>query len=708
MEELEEDFTPDFTFLSTTGETSNRGSLVKQVNGLAYISVNNQINIWNIRFSEILRTVCGIKKKITSFDHSDGVLVIGYENGIVQIHSDRVLSFRPHSKRVVRIVKAEDYVISASADSSVILYDLVTGEIAVKFEGNGACVDDIVVYSHRIFAICTDNTLKVWDIRDKHVRSVHVFKKPLKGVTIEGTSAILFFKDGECIFYDLEEKSGHHFIKFKKLRNIKREGRKLFVQCKSKLHVYEIDMKESIVLRNLEVISSSDRYVDFDIMPGCGFIFVTNENCWELVKDGKTYSFGCHRSEILDFEVREGRLVTFSRDKIIFWNLEDVKIERAGSIQIKDGDKMCLWNDNIVVGGIFGFACYSILSYDLILEEGIGTVSAVCSNENELAIGKDNTVLFYNKNYKVVRTLETDENVCSMGMSAKCSILCVGLLDCKVYVYDLDSLTLKVVLYGHSLPVRSMGISPDGLELLTCGADKLLKMWGIQFGECRKTFVGDARNVEYLNKSLFMFSSGKIQYFRRYDKLKEFRHSNSNIVKVRDDLLVSCGKFNIDVYRMDKYEFQGGESSDEEEEVLKVMKIVNHKKYDEFLLGLERLSEEFSDDNIGSFFKILAEIDFCELDKFLCLLSAFDIAQIMSVLDVCNDRNIILTARVFASLIRLHKEICVSHIRFKHMLKAITEKVNEIRDEIGMNEGKLLVGRSIDREEVNGNLMFSI
>lgn len=703
-----EDFTPDFTHTAEGGEISNRGSIVKHIGGLTYISVNDRINVWNVRFSEVVRMVHGLRKKITSFDCEDDVLAVGYENGVVQIHSERVSSFRPHSRRVVRIIKRGDDLFSASADGSIILYNLVGEEIRVHYEGCSASVEDAVVACGSVFAVCADNSIRIWSVEDRHVRSVHVFEKAIKTIVVEDHILIVFFKDGDCIFYNLDERTTQHFNKFKKIRNVKGQGKQLFVQCRGKMHVYEVVVKEGIVLRNVSTETISDRYVDFDVLQPSEFVFAATDNCWEVVKDEKTYSFGYHRSEILDFGFIDGGIATVSQDCIVFWRLEE-GVQKVGSVQIQNGECMSVWNGCVAVGGRDGVSCYSVLSHDLVRKIETGPVSCVSSDRHEMAVGSDNRLMFYNREYEQSRNMETEAPVASIGMSEGCSIFCVGLLNNKVYVHDAGTLALKVVLYGHSLPVRSMALSPDGLELLTCGADKVVKMWGTQFGECRKTFVGDARNVIYLSKSLFMFSSGTIQYFRRYDRLREFKNAESSLVRIRDDAMVSCGKFGMHMYKMDKYEFQEESSSEEEqEEVLRAAKVVNYRKYDKFLLGLEKVGEDFSELNIKSFFEVLMDIDFCELNGFLCLLTSLDVSHILNVLDACCDWNIILAARIFVSLTKLHKDICVSHPKFKCILKTITNKVAETRDQIGLNDAFLLTEKNAVLDDMDQELVSAI
>ncbi|ADM11146.1 uncharacterized protein Eint_021500 [Encephalitozoon intestinalis ATCC 50506] len=700
MEGLEDDFIPDFTHLSVAGEVADRNSLVRQEGDVVYISVGNRLNGWNLRFSEIEKSIPTLKKRITHFDFSDGVLVIGYENGAIQVHSSEIISFRPHSRRVTKVSKIGDYILSSSADGSIILYDLIGEEIRISYEGNDICVEKFFSDSSVVIGICSDNALRIWNLEEKHVKSVHIFGKAIKDVFAVNEEALIFFKDGECIFYNLVEKTSRPFNKFKKLRNIKVRGNKMFLQNKNKLHIYEIDSKDKIVLRDLEAEKISDRYTDFDVMPDGGLLFATIDNSWECLKDGKIYPFGFHRSEILGLETCEDKIVTMSKESIIFWVIDKKEMKRVGNIQIKNGKCMCIWNGHVVIGGSEGLSCYSGLNYLLVKEENIGPISSVFATRQELLVGKDNSLLFYDNRWVVSRTLEVEDPISSIEASQDGSLLCIGLLNSKVHIYGMNELNLRITLYGHALPVRSMKLSPDNSEILTCGSDKTVKMWGTQFGECRKSFIGDSRSIEYWNKDLFMFTSGVIQYFKRYEKLKEFKNRESNLVKIRKDMMISCGKFNVDLYTMNKYEFQKeDEEESNEEEVMRVAKIMNYKMYDRFLTELEELSKDFSSDNIKTFFNVLMDIDFCELDKFLCLMNSSDIIQVMNVLHECCNWNAILVARVFISLVRLHKDICISHPKFKVFLQTITDKTKEVRTQVSRNQGLLLTRKSINKEQ---------
>lgn len=59
-------------------------------------------------------------------------------------------------------------------------------------------------------------------------------------------------------------------------------------------------------------------------------------------------------------------------------------------------------------------------------------------------------------------------------------------------VFFVDSLKFFISLYGHKLPVLCMDISSDGDLIVTGSADKNLKIWGLDFGDCHKSIFAHA------------------------------------------------------------------------------------------------------------------------------------------------------------------------------------------------------------------------
>ena len=61
------------------------------------------------------------------------------------------------------------------------------------------------------------------------------------------------------------------------------------------------------------------------------------------------------------------------------------------------------------------------------------------------------------------------------------------LYDDLFQVFFADTLKFFLSLYGHKLPVTAMDISSDSTLLVTGSADRNLKIWGLDFGDCHKS-----------------------------------------------------------------------------------------------------------------------------------------------------------------------------------------------------------------------------
>jgi len=68
-----------------------------------------------------------------------------------------------------------------------------------------------------------------------------------------------------------------------------------------------------------------------------------------------------------------------------------------------------------------------------------------------------------------------------------------SLLDTTMRVFYSDSNKQFLSLYGHKLPVNSFDISSDNSLLVSASADKNLRIWGMDFGDCKRyLFAHDA------------------------------------------------------------------------------------------------------------------------------------------------------------------------------------------------------------------------
>jgi U3 small nucleolar RNA-associated protein 12 len=93
------------------------------------------------------------------------------------------------------------------------------------------------------------------------------------------------------------------------------------------------------------------------------------------------------------------------------------------------------------------------------------------------------------------RTMKVTDDILSVRISPDSRLLAVSLLDNTVKVFFVDSLKLFLNLYGHKLPVLNMDISSDSKLIITCSADKNVRLWGLDFGDCHKAFFAHQDSI---------------------------------------------------------------------------------------------------------------------------------------------------------------------------------------------------------------------
>lgn len=87
-------------------------------------------------------------------------------------------------------------------------------------------------------------------------------------------------------------------------------------------------------------------------------------------------------------------------------------------------------------------------------------------------------------------------------------------------MFFLDSLKFFLSLYGHKLPVLTMDISSDSTLLVSGAADKNIKVWGLDFGDCHKSLFAhqDAvTQVAFVHNTHYLFTCGKDRIVKYWD-----------------------------------------------------------------------------------------------------------------------------------------------------------------------------------------------
>lgn len=132
------------------------------------------------------------------------------------------------------------------------------------------------------------------------------------------------------------------------------------------------------------------------------------------------------------------------------------------------------------------------------------------------------------------------DDILSVRYSPNGKLLAVALLDSTVKVFYQDTLKFFLSLYGHKvgpchlgddnilmigvcdsqLPVLSMDISYDSKLIVTSSADKNVKIWGLDFGDCHKSIYAhdeSVMQVAFEKKSHYFWTVGKDKLLKYWD-----------------------------------------------------------------------------------------------------------------------------------------------------------------------------------------------
>lgn len=99
----------------------------------------------------------------------------------------------------------------------------------------------------------------------------------------------------------------------------------------------------------------------------------------------------------------------------------------------------------------------------------------------------------------------------SVCFSGDGKLVAAGLLDATVAVFFADTHKRFLTLYGHKLPVLSVSISSDSRLLVSGSADKNVKIWGLDFGDCHRSLFADesVTRVQFLPSTHYFMSTSK-------------------------------------------------------------------------------------------------------------------------------------------------------------------------------------------------------
>eukprot|EP00970_Alexandrium_tamarense_P008883 scaffold1732_cov195-Alexandrium_tamarense.AAC.1 len=122
------------------------------------------------------------------------------------------------------------------------------------------------------------------------------------------------------------------------------------------------------------------------------------------------------------------------------------------------------------------------------------------------------------------RTLQMSDDVMCVRFSHSTDptkrLIFVASLDSTIKVFFDDSLKFFLSLYGHKLPVLALDSSDDDTILASGGADKSIKIWGLDFGDTHRTLYGHEDSItdlRFVKRTHNFFTCSKDKTLRFWD-----------------------------------------------------------------------------------------------------------------------------------------------------------------------------------------------
>ena len=122
------------------------------------------------------------------------------------------------------------------------------------------------------------------------------------------------------------------------------------------------------------------------------------------------------------------------------------------------------------------------------------------------------------------RTLEMSDDVIAVRYSHNEDptkrMVFVSCLDSTIKVFFDDTLKFFLSLYGHKLPALAVDASDDDTILASSGADKAIKIWGLDFGDTHRTLYGHEDSVtdlKFVRRTHNFFTTSKDNTVRYWD-----------------------------------------------------------------------------------------------------------------------------------------------------------------------------------------------
>jgi U3 small nucleolar RNA-associated protein 12 len=481
-------------------------------------SKDNTIKIWNIRNQEVLQTIADLVHKVTDFLIVDNILIIGsYDNKL------RLYIFQKNYENNVNTYVSQKGVLNRTSNSKIISMNIFKDKL-ISILSNDNSIE--------FFKVLSDKEMKLKLIYSEQVKNKKNAKreKLVQENKYEEIAEKIntFIENGEYNyknrfhslfnFYSDDEKKIFSFFFINYKNNIWKFGLAL---GNNSIEIYEMNTQ----LLTKKIYKKSNSIVEE---------IKLNEDLLSVEKSYAIDKFG-HRDIIRFVKYNNSGTMFFtaSNDSVKLWNSDTLNVIKTLDIEnVVSGSFIS--NDKYMVLGSKSGTIYLIHSNSFNIVQTLDRAhegeiwniflikySYLDATYKILTCSTDKTIQywnFHNNELGHFKTVTTLDQITYALISGK--YLIYSMLDNSIRVIYEDTNKLFINLYGHKLPVLTFDVSSDGTLLISGSADKNVKLWGMDFGDCHKSFFAHTDSVtcvKFVRDTHYFFSCGKDKAIRYWD-----------------------------------------------------------------------------------------------------------------------------------------------------------------------------------------------
>lgn len=258
------------------------------------------------------------------------------------------------------------------------------------------------------------------------------------------------------------------------------------------------------------------------------------------VEASPTLELAGHRTGVrwLAVAMDDSMFMSLSSESVKIWSASTGRCVRT----MPSGYGLCGFflagNEHVLIGTKEGkLELYNIQIGELVqsLDAHSGAVYGLAQRPDQkgcVSCSADRTLRFYDFEFtkgsdatvtlreQTDRSTELPDELLAVCYSANSKYINVALLNHTVVVLFEDSLKFYLSLYGHRLPVMTLDVSDDSQMIASGSADKNVRLWSTQFGNCLRSLKAhneSVMQVRFLPGTHYLATAGRDHMLKLWD-----------------------------------------------------------------------------------------------------------------------------------------------------------------------------------------------